>query len=88
LHGREFALLDRRTAWGEERVYFRDDAGELKRMPASWTSLGPADAFVSISAGRSNLRVSDLLQLAALIGQLKAALKPVTGKRAGRQCVK
>lgn len=66
-------------------MYFRDDAGELKRMPASWTSLGAADAFVSISAGRSSLRVSDLLQLASLIGQLEAALESASGKQPGRK---
>lgn len=73
MHGREFALLDRRIAWGEERVYYRDDAGELKRMPASWTSLGAVDAFVSISAGRSSLRVQDLLQLVTVVEQLRRA---------------
>jgi hypothetical protein len=74
LRGREFALLDRRTAWGEERVYFRDVNGALKRMPASWTSLGAVDAFVAISAGRSSLRVQDLLQLVAVVERLGAAL--------------
>jgi hypothetical protein len=50
-----------------------------------WTSLAEVDPFVQTSAGRSSLRVSDLLQLAALIGQLKATLTPARGKRAGRK---
>ena len=73
--------MGRRTAWGEERVYFRNDAGELKRMPAQWTSLGAADAFVSISAGRSSLRVQDLLQLVALIERVRDTHRAKKSKR-------
>jgi len=76
--------VDRRTAWGEERVYFRDDAGELKRMPAQWTSLGAADAFVSISAGRSSLRMQDLLQMVALVERLRDRQGSKKSKRARR----
>lgn len=85
LRGQRFALVDRRRTWGEERVYYHDAAGQLHRICVQWTSLAEVDAFVQTSAGRSSLRVSDLLQLAALIGQLKAALKPARGKRAGRK---
>jgi hypothetical protein len=53
-----------------------------------WTSLAEVDPFVQTSAGRSSLRVSDLLQLAALTGQLKATLKTVRGKRAAPKSVK
>lgn len=70
-----FALVDRRLAWGEDRVFYCDDAGKLRRMAVQWTSMAALDAFVQTSAGRSSLRVSDLLQLAALIGRYKSALK-------------
>ena len=82
--GREFVLADRRTAWGEERVYFLDDAGELRRMPAQWTSLAAADAFVSISAGRSSLRMQDLLQMVALVEQIRGVQGSKKPKRARR----
>jgi hypothetical protein len=62
-------------------VYFRDDAGELKRMPAQWTSLGAADAFVSISAGRSSLRMQDLLQLVALVERVRDTQRTRKSKR-------
>jgi hypothetical protein len=81
LRGREFALVDRRSAWGEDRVYFRDEAGELKRMPIGWTSLGAVDAFVAVPAGRSSLRVQDLLQLVALAERLRAARGSQKAKR-------
>jgi len=34
--GRTFELLERRTTWGEDRVYFHDEAGQLRRLPAAW----------------------------------------------------
>ena len=80
MHGREFALLDRRMTWGEERVYYRDDTGAVKRMPASWTSLGTVDAFVVVSKGKCDLRVQDLLELAAIVERLRQASKKSRSK--------
>ncbi len=88
MRGQRFALLDRRRTWGEERVYYHDAKGQLRRICVQWTSLAEMDLFVQTSAGRSSLRVSDLLQLVALIAQLKATLKPARSKRAGPKSVK
>ncbi len=71
MFGYEFELIDRRLAWGEDRVYFHDKTGELIRMPAEWTSAGVADPFVELSAGRSYFRVADLLRLAELVEVLR-----------------
>jgi hypothetical protein len=70
LHGREFELLDYRNAWGEDRVYFHDDTGQFRRLPASWTDVVGEDPFVAVAAGRSPLRVEDLLRLAELVARL------------------
>jgi hypothetical protein len=76
LRGREFELADRRRTWGEDRVYFLDEGGELKRLPASWTSAAAVDPFVSMSGARAHFRVEDLLELASLIRrQLEARPK-------------
>ena len=85
LRGQRFALVDRRLTWGEERVYYHDAAGKLCRISVQWTSLAQVDPFVQVSAGRSRLRVSDLLQLAALVDRLEAAPKPASGKRTERK---
>jgi len=79
-----FALVDRRLTWGEDRVYYHDEAGKLCRMNAQWTSLAAVDAFVMTSAGRSSLRVADLLQLVALIEQQRNALRSKSPKRQGQ----
>jgi hypothetical protein len=74
--------VDRRTAWAEDRVYFHDEMGSLRRLPAAWTSIAAPDTFVVISAGRAHFRTSDLLQLATLIAQLMSEGSPA---RRGRR---
>ncbi|MEX3953668.1 DUF5372 family protein [Paraburkholderia sp. EG287B] len=69
LRGQEFVLLERRCAWGEERVYFHDVSGRLRRLPASWTSVSAPDPFEVLSEGRSTFRVEDLLHLVGLIAR-------------------
>ena len=63
LFGRELSLVTYRQNWGEDRVYYHDDEGRLCSLLAAWTSLSPADPFVTIAAGRSPFRVEDLLEL-------------------------
>ena len=64
-------MVEYRHAWGEERVYFLDPSGQMQRLPAAWTDVAGEDLFVAVSAGRSPLRVEDLLQLVDLIDRLR-----------------
>ena len=48
-------------------MYFHDDKGRLRKIPACWTDAVAADPFVAIAAGRSAFRVADLLTLADVI---------------------
>ena len=66
-------MLDRRNAWGEDRVYFHDDAGRLRRLPTAWTNVAAPDSFVARAAGRACFRIEDLLQLVALIARQREA---------------
>jgi Family of unknown function (DUF5372) len=81
LYGRELRLMDQYLAWGEDRVCFRDDGGELRYLPTAWTSIAPPDPFVRTSAGRSHFRIEDLLRLAALIAQQAPAQRPKPRQR-------
>ena len=74
-------LVDRRQTWGEDRVYYLDEAGALKRLPAAWTSVATRSAFEVISAGRSHFRVEDLLRLVALIAREREARGAGMGRR-------
>ncbi|MGO9833478.1 MAG: DUF5372 family protein [Polyangiaceae bacterium] len=66
LHGREWDLVMHRSNWGEDRVYYHADDGQLRSMPAAWTSVATGDPIVALGAGRSPFRFADLLDLAAL----------------------
>ena len=81
LFGREFVLIERRNAWGEERVYFHDDAGRLRRLATAWTNAVAPDPFETVSAGRSHFRVDNLLQLAALSARMSDAKGSVRASR-------
>ena len=70
LSGREFPFVEYRHSWREYRVWFCDDAAELRSLPAEWTSAGCADPVVAAGRGRSPFRAEDLLQLAGFIHEL------------------
>ena len=73
LSGREFELVTYKQAWGEDRVYFRDDTGRLRRMPVGWTSVVEADAFQRAAGGRCRFRTDDLLRLVDLVDGLRSS---------------
>ena len=65
--GREFVFVAARQTWGEDRVFFFDDDGVQRSLPRGWTDAGDVDAFVALAAGRSALRVAELLELVELL---------------------
>jgi hypothetical protein len=67
LHGSEYELVTRKVTWGEDRVFYYDQTGNLKSFQSNVTDLLPEDAFALISAGRSAFRAEDLLELRRLI---------------------
>ena len=74
LSGREVELVTYKKAWGEDRVFFRDEAGLLRHVPVEWTSAAPPDPFKEVAAGRCRFRTEDLLHLADLVEKLKKQL--------------
>ncbi|HZO64522.1 MAG TPA: DUF5372 family protein [Kribbellaceae bacterium] len=75
LFGRQFEFVSRRRNWGEDRVYYRDERGELGSLSTAWTDVADVDAFVVMAAGRCPFRVADLLDLADLVHQLRARIE-------------
>jgi len=61
-----------RQAWGEDRVYFHDETGQLLHMPVGWTSEEAPDLFRTLAAGQCRFRPADLLRLADLIAEREA----------------
>jgi len=60
-----------RNNWGEDRVYYHDEQGQLACVPAGWTDVVPPDPAVAISDGRSAFCLEDLLELARLVAALE-----------------
>ena len=71
LLGCRFELLTVRHTWGEYRVFFYDEQGALKALPASWTNAGTLDPFVTLSAGRAHFQPADLLALVSMLERLR-----------------
>jgi len=69
LFGLEFDLINYTHCWGEDRVFYVDQTGQVRSLPARWTSAAANDPFVVVSAGRSHFRVTDLLELAGFVGR-------------------
>ena len=72
LRGRQFEVVDVRSAWGEWRVYVADGTGQLIRLPTSWTDWAAPDPFQAVAAGRSPLHIEDLRRLAELVARLRS----------------
>ena len=65
-------MVTLRHNWGNTQVYYHDEAGRLRQLPMTWTSLGAEDPVVVIGAGRSPFKLADLLALTRLLEQLQA----------------
>ena len=68
--GREFEFVAVRQTWGADRVSFLDEDGVQRSLPRAWTDAGDLDPFVVLAAGRSALRIEDLLALVDLVAEL------------------
>ena len=68
LFQQEFEVVSYCQNWGEDRVWFQDSKGHVHSLPTSWTDVGAIDPFVTMAAGRSLFRVTDLLELTNRIG--------------------
>ena len=67
LSGRQFDLIEHRAIFAEHIVYFHDDFGDVREVPAAWTDFMAPDPFIEIAAGQSPLHAGRLLELATLL---------------------
>ena len=72
LFGRDFEIVVHRQNWGEDRVHFHDQNGDLFSLPARWTDVAPADPFVVVADGRCPFTTEGLLALADLIDRFRS----------------
>jgi len=74
LFGQEIECVERRIGWGDDLVFYRDHLGYVTALPTRWSSVETEDPFLLVSAGRSHFRVTDLIDLASLIVDIRSAL--------------
>lgn len=72
--GREFEFIAVRRTWEQDRVFFFDRQGTQRSLPRAFTDAADPDAFVTVAAGRSPLKVADLLELVELV-RIRAAAR-------------
>jgi len=70
-YNKEYEFVDRRHSWGQDRVIYLDKNGDFATIPTSWTDVAEPDMFAIQSAGRSNFRYTNLVELARLLEYLK-----------------
>jgi hypothetical protein len=71
LSGKDFEFVEHRLNWGEDRVWLRDEAGDLFSVPAGWTDAVAPDPFIVIAAGRCPFTADGLLAAADLVARLR-----------------
>jgi len=70
LSGRKVALVSRRQHWGEDRIVYLDQHGQIRWIAAAWTDVDPADDFCRMAAGRAAFRTADLLELCRMLTRM------------------
>jgi hypothetical protein len=71
LAGRDFEFVEHRLNWGEDRVWLRDEAGDLFSVPAGWTDAVAPDPFIVMAAGRCPFTADGLLAVADMVARLR-----------------
>lgn len=66
-YGQEYEFIDRRLNWGEDRVVYFDEDGNVATILTSWTDVLELDKFVLQSNGRSNFRYEDLVEVSEIL---------------------
>ncbi|HEY7393082.1 MAG TPA: DUF5372 family protein [Bryobacteraceae bacterium] len=76
LRGKHFELIEHRCIFAESFLYFHDDSGQLREIPAIWTDFVKRDVFVEMAAGRSALHPDSLLEIADLVERYGGGVSP------------
>ena len=75
--GRKFLMIEIRQCWGEDRVFFSNDKGELFYIPVGWTDVLSKEPYALIAEGNAFFRAPDLLELSRLVTSLTQKKPPL-----------
>ena len=68
-------MIERKKVWGEDRVLYINENGEMCLIPTCWTDVAEPDIFITISEGRSSFRFDDLQELSKILKEKKESHK-------------
>lgn len=71
----EYEFIDRRLSRGEDRVVYLDENSNPAMILTSWTDVKEPDLFNLQSAGRSDFKYADLVELSKILKYLKKQIK-------------
>ena len=74
LKGKTYKVIERNTAWCEDRLLCSGENGEICRILTAWTDYLPPDAFVEQSKGRADFTFEGLVELAEFMRKLTKKL--------------
>ena len=60
-------MIERKKTWGEDRILYINEKGEMLLIPTSWTDAAEPDPFITVSQGRSPFKFNDLLELTKIL---------------------
>ncbi len=60
-------MIERKKTWGEDRILYINEKGEMLLIPTSWTDVAEPDPFITVSKGRSHFKFKDLLELTKIL---------------------
>ena len=78
--GRVLEVFEHRQDWNGDRVYFHDEGGCLRSVPAGWTDVAGMDPIEVIGKGRARFRIDDLIRLVELIESIPAERNDPEGR--------
>ena len=68
-------MVERKLAWGDDRVFLHDGDGKYFSIPTKWTDAAPPDPFLEISNGKSTVRIEDMLALSQLMRMITEGMR-------------
>ena len=60
-------MIERKNIWGEDRVQYINENGDMCLIPTCWTDAAEPDLFITVSEGRSHFRFDDLQELTKIL---------------------
>jgi hypothetical protein len=69
--GKVFYLIDRKKVWGDDRIFYVNENGQLCLIPANFTDAFEKDPFIELSNEKCVTTFDSLMSLMHIVSGLK-----------------